>query len=377
MGAQADGQSRNRARAARGEWRRAGVAAAVAAGLAAASAAEPQTAAASDEQPRQPGAAALAPAYPGQKAPLAPPPRATRDSVAPFAPHVAPAPNLRARLGVGRAGAPAIWRVRGPKGAVWIFGSVHALPEGADWRRPALMRALARADVVYFETPINAKAGREMTATALQNAYLPQGQSLGDLLSEEGRALFQAWIDEAPQLRRQFERLRPWAAAFSLGAGEVGGGTDNAPGLWMDSRRGVDPQLALIAAQSGKELRYFKSASDQIRVLSDMPEADQIELLEASLSTAEDAELTSALVGSWLTGDVEGLEKLVFEGPHRLPRGAEEALLDKRNIDWARDIDAFLKEGGDALVIGGAAHFVGPGNVLELLVGKGWTVERF
>lgn len=322
------------------------------------------------------GAAPIAPPGLSAETYLAPAAAVGRDSVAPFAPHINPPGELRAALGVGQAGKPALWRIQGPKGAVWIFGSVHALPEGTDWRRPLLLRALERAEVVFFETPMDAEAGRVMSATAAADALLPADQKLSDLLSEEGRSLFEAWIGQAPLLRETFERLRPWAAAMSMGADKVGA-ADGAPGFWMEQRRGVDPQLGLVAAQSGKELRFFKSAADQMRVISGMALSDQVELLESSLRYADDTELMSGLVGDWLVGDLTALERRIYEGPSQMPPGVRVALLDERNIDWARDIHAFLDEGGEALVVGGAAHFVGPGNVLELLAEKGWEIERF
>ncbi len=37
---------------------------------------------------------------------------------------------------------------------VVLFGSIHLLPAGLDWRPPALDDALARADALWFELPI-------------------------------------------------------------------------------------------------------------------------------------------------------------------------------------------------------------------------------
>ena len=36
-----------------------------------------------------------------------------------------------------------------------IFGSVHVLPPGLDWRPKALDAALAKADDLWFELPID------------------------------------------------------------------------------------------------------------------------------------------------------------------------------------------------------------------------------
>ena len=49
-------------------------------------------------------------------------------------------------LAAPAAAKPPIWVVRDADSELVIFGSVHVLPPGLDWRPPALDAALARAD---------------------------------------------------------------------------------------------------------------------------------------------------------------------------------------------------------------------------------------
>ena len=48
--------------------------------------------------------------------------------------------------------APALWKIAGPKGEVFLFGSFHLLPADVTWRTPAVESALNEAEVVVFET---------------------------------------------------------------------------------------------------------------------------------------------------------------------------------------------------------------------------------
>ena len=43
---------------------------------------------------------------------------------------------------------PALWQVTAPDGkpAGWLFGTIHALPEGAKWRTPAIDKAIVEQD---------------------------------------------------------------------------------------------------------------------------------------------------------------------------------------------------------------------------------------
>ena len=47
---------------------------------------------------------------------------------------------------------PALWQVTGRNGEkAWLFGTIHALPDGAEWRTPALERAFAESDLLMVE----------------------------------------------------------------------------------------------------------------------------------------------------------------------------------------------------------------------------------
>ena len=50
---------------------------------------------------------------------------------------------------------PPVWVVRDADSELVLFGSVHVLPPGLDWRPPALERAVSSADEVWFELPID------------------------------------------------------------------------------------------------------------------------------------------------------------------------------------------------------------------------------
>jgi uncharacterized protein YbaP (TraB family) len=58
--------------------------------------------------------------------------------------HKAAPPPLPAKV--------ALWEIADTSGTRgWIFGTVHALPAGVQWRRPAIDHALANADRLVLE----------------------------------------------------------------------------------------------------------------------------------------------------------------------------------------------------------------------------------
>ncbi|HCJ43925.1 MAG TPA: hypothetical protein DHV58_07875, partial [Erythrobacter sp.] len=48
---------------------------------------------------------------------------------------------------------PALWEITDSAGAVegWLFGTIHALPDGAKWQSPRLTETLGDADMLVVE----------------------------------------------------------------------------------------------------------------------------------------------------------------------------------------------------------------------------------
>ena len=80
------------------------------------------------------------------------------------------------------------------------------------------------------------------------------------------------------------------------------------------------------------------------------------------------------MVKSWHQGNLEGLEELV-ETMKTYPLFYEK-LLVQRNKNWVPQIENFLTEEKNVLVIFGAAHLPGEDGLLTLLAEKGYELER-
>ena len=264
--------------------------------------------------------------------------------------------------------APPIWRVHGPRGEVVLFGSVHLLTPGLDWRSPELTAALAAADQVWFEIPMDGTSDAAVAKAVAPLSRLPKGQSLGQLLSAQGRARLDRVSRRYGLTPASLDGYRPWFAEVTL--------------TLMDLRvhgasqgDGVEPSLAR-EAPPGAARRAFETPEQQVRFLADAPVAEQAASLEETLRQIEDEpDSFEVLQKAWLAGDTGWIER---EAVAPLKKAAPEIyrrLVALRNRRWADRIELLLKSPDRAFIVVGVGHLVGPDSVPALLRRRGVKVE--
>jgi uncharacterized protein YbaP (TraB family) len=261
-------------------------------------------------------------------------------------------------------GKPALWVVEDNSGATagWLFGTIHALPDGARWTTPAIERAIDAAGVLVVEVrDLDSKRiaaefdrlARDRPAPPLAERLAPGARDeLAELLEREGTSA------------RQFDTLETWGAALALAqlgdAVEQDNGTDK----------------AMIASFTDRPVIELEGAADQLAIFDALPERDQRKLLAAVIAEQVRAGAAAeALARAWLAGDTATIDRLTRDGLLADP-ALYEVLLAKRNRAWATDILAILSQGRRPLVAVGAAHLIGRDGLPALLAAEGYTVRR-
>lgn len=258
------------------------------------------------------------------------------------------------------APSPALWHVTGEDGAEgWLFGTVHALPEGATWETPALQEQLGKSDLLLVEI---AELG---DTTGASNAFeaLAHSPGLPPLLSRvdsDRRQEVSALLDDAGLAEGDFANVETWAAALMLsGTGRIG-----------DPALGVDRALL----RRGPRAEGLEDHRSQLAIFDALPASEQADLLVAVAreTAANDAEQS---LEDWLRGDMAALERRADAGMMGDPE-LREALMDGRNRAWVERIAAALAANRKPFVAVGAAHMLGPQGLPALLAAQGYTVTR-
>lgn len=279
------------------------------------------------------------------------------------------------------AATPALWKIDGPTGDVYLFGSIHILPKGLQWRRPELEAALAQSQRLVFEINMDeASDPLAMVGLLTKIGFLPPDKSLHKMLAPEYRAKLDKVGQSVGVPPAALDRMRPWLAAIMLTSLNLVKQTSKDgkpvdPSAAMTDLAGVDMQLWTWGKSAGKELGALETAEDQIRIFADMPENQQVQFLIATLEEVSAPQATlDALFDAWKKGDVAKLDKTLNGEMDAFP-ALRKALYEDRHVKWLPQIERMTTDGKTHVVIVGAAHLTGKGSVIEMLRAKGIKVE--
>jgi len=263
---------------------------------------------------------------------------------------------------------PAVWVVRDKDSTIVLFGSVHILPKGEEWRPQVLTDAIARADDVWFEIPLDDAARLEAAQIVAARGLLPEGQSLLELLDQSDQHRLKRLADELNLPIQQLDALQPWLADITLTAAFLArsGANDD---------HGVESVLA-ASVPAGAEIRAFETPAQQISLLADLDRPVQIASLSDTMQEIEERpETFDRLVEYWRTGDVEKLRSEIVEPLREVSPALYQAMIQQRNAAWTKVIAERLAGTGDTVVVVGAGHLVGPEGVPAMLRALGLEVE--
>jgi uncharacterized protein YbaP (TraB family) len=281
-------------------------------------------------------------------------------------------PAETAAPAVTSAAQPPMWRVSDADSEIYLLGTIHVLRPGADWRPGYLARALDRAEVLWLEADTEGREAQARAASfATAQGRLPAGQSLFDIVGPEEAEGLRAMAAKIGAPIADIETMRPWFAFLALSYFAAG-----AEGF--DPNVGVEKVLISEWRARGRSIRYLESVEQQLGVLAGLaPEVERALLVESVHEWERGDASLEELFSAWWNGDETTIADIMNDS---LRDGAPEvfnALVVRRNEDWAMKIEREMAGSGTELVAVGAGHLVGEGSLPALLEAKGFTVERY
>lgn len=263
---------------------------------------------------------------------------------------------------------PALWRVNGGESTVWLFGSVHLLPEGGFEVGGALADALEAADRVCMEIDTGATDEAAQAMVTLGRAVDPEGRDLFELLGPYADRVRDA-AEDADVPIESLAMFEPWFAGITVSVMAL-------QSHGFDAQHGVEQVIQAQAREAGKPACGLETFEGQLDLLDTLPPELQAEILLQAIDEAAEIErLIEPLVSAWQDGDELGLERSLEDDFGDYPELAER-LIYRRNERWASQVEDMLDGDEDVLLVVGAMHLVGERGLPALLEERGFSVER-
>jgi uncharacterized protein YbaP (TraB family) len=263
---------------------------------------------------------------------------------------------------------PALWKVSDADTTLYLFGTIHVLPQGYEWQTPAFRQLMARADGLVVETVVS--GGPTELARVMGDIGMSPGlPPLLDRVPADKRARLSELIARTGLPPSYFDRIETWAAAVVLVSVTL-------PDLGLEGGRGVEAEVQDAFTAAGKPILGLESPAEQLGYLDRLPEADQREFLAALLeergAMRKDFE---AMLGAWARGEEKAIAA-TFDDEAEVTPAVRDALLVQRNRAWARWIEKRMAQPGTLLIAVGAGHLAGADSVNALLAKSGLKVAR-
>jgi uncharacterized protein YbaP (TraB family) len=263
---------------------------------------------------------------------------------------------------------PPVWVVRDADSELVLFGSLHVLPARLNWKPPALTRALAAADDLWFELPMDAASEAEVARLAAGRGAMPPGQSLFAVLSRADAVRLSRVAQAYGVAPALLDHLQPWMAEVVLSAATFRRSGANAAD-------GAEKTIAAAAPPSAGR-RAFETPAEQISLFADVPMTEQIASLNETLREMQDnPDQFAALLRDWMAGDMAALDREALQPLRKASPAMFRRLVSERNARWASVLDTRLKGRGRTVVVVGVGHLIGPDGVPARLRALGYSVE--
>jgi len=263
---------------------------------------------------------------------------------------------------------PALWSISDADSTIYLFGTVHVLRPDTPWGSARVDAAFDASDNVIFEIS-NPDDQAALLPLIQQHGVSPQ-RPLSSLLTPEEFADLDAAARTVGGTGAGFDPFRPWLAALTLSVAPLAK-------AGYDPKSGVELILKHRAEEAGKPVTGFETIDRQVEILAGLSEETQLAFLRSTLHDFDQATTElDALVDAWAAGDVATIDRIGVVEMKAESAEVYDALLARRNANWADQIQALLAGSGVTFIAVGSAHLAGADSVQAILEARGVEVTR-
>jgi uncharacterized protein YbaP (TraB family) len=264
---------------------------------------------------------------------------------------------------------PALWAVADADTTIYLFGTIHLLPENMQWRTSKIDQAVGTSQQLVVETIVDDKNPMKLMQALTSLAFSPGLPPLADRVPPQKRAALADAVRKSGLPPQALDRMETWAAAFILLGNQF-------RDMGLKGNEGVEMVLRNSFTGQGKPIGELESNLQQLSFFDRLPESAQRQLLEGAIDqSSETRNQFNAMLNAWVHGDVKAIARSFNHDLAASPE-LQQALLTTRNANWKAWIEQRMSQPGAIMVAVGAGHLAGKGSVIDLLQRDGYRVKR-
>ena len=279
---------------------------------------------------------------------------------------------------------PLMWRATSPYGqVVYIFGSIHVADNSIYPLPDFIMDAFHRSDYLAVEIDLLAlPSGEEAARLTHLSRSMTVRQDEKTLVDDIGEELFERTlavlqVGDEHELD-YFLGLTP-AGLFMRLHEASRSSVENAG---FTGYLGVDMHFIRLARERGIEVIELESIEIQMKAFLDRSLSYYVDMIEHAIETMEDQILMfEEVFDAWKRGCAQFFVTFSREMPFdEISKATRDEfvyyILIQRDICMTYKIRNFMAEEKNMFVVVGAAHLVGEGSIIDLLIQGGYDVTR-
>jgi len=266
---------------------------------------------------------------------------------------------------------PAMWIAKDYDSTLYLFGTVHLMPEDLSWQKEDMRQAFQEAGTVFFEVDTSPDAQINAVVLTTSLGMRTDGLRLSDGLDNYQLNLLEAAAHNGNLTIASLDAMKPWLASqFLTFSAAIDAGLN--PDL------AADEALKSRAERQQKNIIYLETTEEQFNASAQLPDFVQNDLLTETLENYNSLGDDMTLIAkSWAIGRTDFLtQELIKPIKARSPEFFNSLLRD-RNRKWATKISRFMEDSGTGFVAVGTAHLLGEGSLLDELREQGYDVRRY
>jgi uncharacterized protein len=273
------------------------------------------------------------------------------------------APPSSSRTPQSSGGKHCLWRVTDAKAPFYLLGSIHSLRKKDYPLPPVIEQTIQESQQFYLE--YDPRGDDELDKKLTAAALLPKGVIIKQKIKPKTWNLLLAI---SARKNYSWAGLRAWAIAQFV--------SDYSAYERTSGAYGIDNYIIKQARMRKRPMHGLETVDEHVNVYAGMSDSEsEVYLLEAIVFAHQHDVRFREMVKDWRRGDAERLYQLEMHGISAAP-GLVPRFLQRRNVRWIPKIEEAIKSGKPTMIVAGAMHFAGPGNILNLLRARGHTIEQ-